>query len=173
MFIYTIDENNSIEEIAIYVEIYIITITVYVMYFLIEFCSIANTNSFDDEKKKKSIDIWLEFSSILIYLVVSTQSFIHSRLNRKHDISLIEHRKEKKKKKIGTFLLLSLLLIQLQEQYPSCLDPFFTLFLSLSLSLSLYIYISLFFPCLSGVKRLVVLLLLCRISRTLSFLVYV
>jgi hypothetical protein len=27
---------------------------------------------------------------------------------------------------------LSLLLIQLQEQYPSCLDPFFTLFLSLS-----------------------------------------
>ncbi len=84
------------------------------------------------KKEKKSIDIWLEFSSILIYLVVSTRSFIHSRLNRKHDISLIEHREKKKKKKIGTFLLLSLLLIQLQEQYPSCLDPFFTLFLSLS-----------------------------------------
>jgi hypothetical protein len=47
-------------------------------------------------KKKKSIDIWLEFSSILIYLVVSTQSFIHSRLNRKHDISLIEHQIKKK-----------------------------------------------------------------------------
>ncbi len=60
-------------------------------------------------------------------------------------------------KKIGTFLLLSLHLIQLQEQYPSCLDPFFTLFL--------------FFSCLSGVKRLVALLLLCRISRTLSLLV--
>jgi hypothetical protein len=39
--------------------------------------------------------------------------------------------------------------------------------------LSFSLYISLFFPCLSGVKRLVALLLLCRISRTLSFLVYV
>jgi hypothetical protein len=31
LFIYSIDENNSIEEIAIYVEIYIITVTLYVM----------------------------------------------------------------------------------------------------------------------------------------------
>lgn len=60
-----------------------------------------------------------------------------------------------RKKKIGTFLSLSLLLIQLQEQYLARLDPFFTL--------------SLFLVC-RGLNGWL-LLLLCRISRALSFLV--
>ena len=73
------------------------------MYFLIWFCSIANKNNRivlmmnknEAKKMTRNKDIWEEFASILIYLVVSTQSFIHSRLNRKHDISLIEHWKRR------------------------------------------------------------------------------
>jgi hypothetical protein len=108
------------------------------------------------KKKKKSIDIWLEFSSILIYLVVSTQSFIHSRLNRKHDISLIEHQIKKKEDWYFSIIVLA----------------FDSITRTISiLSWSFLYSLSFFFPCLSGVKRLVVLLLLCRISRTLSFLV--
>ena len=102
-------------------------------------------------------DIWLTFSSILIYLVVSTQSFIHSRLNRKHDISLIEHRG---KRRLVLFY------------YCPCIWFNYKNNIHLVLILSLLSFSSFFFPsCLSGVKRLVVLLLLCRISRTLSFLV--
>ena len=54
--------NNSFEDIAIYLEIYIITIMVYVMDFLIEFSSIANTNN-SSERGRRRIDICLEFSS--------------------------------------------------------------------------------------------------------------
>lgn len=92
--------NNSFEEIAIYLEIYIITIMVYVMYFLIEFSSIANTNNSSEKRKKKHRHLLriffffhhhhhlARFNSLLFS---PTQSFVHSRLNRKHDMSLIEH----------------------------------------------------------------------------------
>lgn len=134
------------------------------MYFLIWFCSIANKNNRivlmmnKNEAKKK----WREIQtsgknllSILIYLVVSTQSFIHSRLNRKHDISLIEHWKRR--------LVLCLTIIVLGfDSIIGTISP---------LSWS-FLYSSFFFSsCLAEVKRLVALLLLCRISRTLSFLV--
>jgi len=107
----------------------------------------------------------------LIYLAVfySIISF-HSRFNRKHDISLIEHRQREEEEEeedyysLVYFLFLFIIVLVLDSitRTISILSwSFFTL-----IRLLLF-----FFLVCRRVKRLIVLLLQCRISRTLSFLV--